>query len=228
MTNQTSQKTSLEALSTTCQEESNTQEHQKDSACFELFRRAFDQDDQAAWSILLSNYDRLINSWVRKVVPSLRDEDLFDEIVQGGIIRFWHSVGAKCPKLFDSFPHIGAILKYLKQSLTSSGLDFSRKQQRQNRLTEKIEQANHDTLKQFSGSAFDSADETAQSTALTDWLATAVTDPKEKLLIKLMYEYDLKPREIVQSFSNDFRDTKEVYRAKERILKRARYALLKS
>ena len=35
-----------------------------------------------------------------------------------------------------------------------------------------------------------------------------------------MYEYDLKPREIVQSFPNDFPDTKDVYRAKERLLKR--------
>jgi len=92
-------------------------------------------------------------------------------------------------------------------------------------LHAKLERRAEDEARTHSQSDFGGNANSEQQHLLKQWVETAVTDQTEKLLLKLTYEFDMKPREIIKAYPTHFSTIADVYRIKERILKRARYAL---
>ncbi len=61
---------------------------------------------------------------------------------------------------------------------------------------------------------------------IANWIAENVTDPKERLILHFSFELNMPPAEIAEQHPDHFPDAQSVRRIKERVLKRARRALL--
>ena len=211
-----------------CRRESQVsyQTEPEEGACFELFRRAFEDNDELAWNALNVQYQRLLYVWLyRTSDQSLTAEDV-DELAQEAWFKFWRAMQKREAPLQEAFGHVGAILSYLKQCAVTTFLDAKRKQQRESRLQQHLKQEAEENILL---SPQNSRDDTYQQELLQtvrDWIAAEIDDPLEQLVISASFEYGLKPTQIVAKYPDKFSDTRDIQRIKERVIKRARRALI--
>ncbi|MEZ4594611.1 MAG: sigma-70 family RNA polymerase sigma factor [Chloroflexota bacterium] len=191
--------------------------------CYELFRRALTQQDELAWTAVQQQYQWLVQSWVQKTVESLSDE-VADELVQQTFIKFWRTLSQQ-KQFAANFPHEGAVLRYLNRCTVSACHDFLRKQQKQARLQQLL-QARARLEPTAVSLKPDVPEKSPELQALQQWLEHELEDPAEKLFIRLAFVFELKPREIAVRYPEQFPDAQAVYRVKDRLLKRARRAIL--
>lgn len=221
MTTKPPQKLSLEELVTSCRQATLQREKATVDYCFELFRRAFDEQDNMAWQALQQQYHRLLWKWLQAASDSrLLYEDL-EDLTQESYAKFWRTISLRAIPIATHFNHTGALLKYLKQCVFTTWCDFRRQQQQQAHLQDRLTAV----WEPAPASGPDPADEAARLGQIRQWVATEVNDPQELLLLELAYEYGLKPREIVQHYPDHFPTTYDVRRVRERLLGRARRAL---
>lgn len=173
--------------------------------CFELFRRAIKEGNQTAWQALYAQYQDLIRHWVGNPHDA---EDLIQETWE----RFNASVTAG--RLAD-FPNLGALLQFLKVTAKNLVIDRQRHQERQQRgldawLTEMERRTPPDP----------NAPQNLES--LMDYIHSRLQDADEELVFTLTFEFDLPPREIAARYPERFPTAQDVYRVKERFLKRLR------
>lgn len=209
-----------------CQDESNRPRSQETGYCFELFRRALEEQEQVAWQAIDKQYRRLIRHWIHNYSAEISREKA-EEIVPDALPKFWYALANSATPLTERFSHIGAILNYLKQCTIS----VFREHQRQHHRTERIKQRLE--APQDTGIAhLDPADELLSRLdrerllqLVQNWVKTYVTDVQEQRVLSLSYEEGLTPTEIAQRYPSEFADAPTVRRVKERVLKRARRAL---
>lgn len=216
---------SLQEIIETCAQEAREQLRESElGSCFELFRRAFEEGEEAAWTAVQAQYQRLVIDWLRKAsAQPLLPADL-DDLIQTAYTKFWYSLSKSEESLKARFEHVGAVLKYLNRCVVTSCLDAGRKAERRRRLEQKMSRlAAHEG---FERPVYDLGEESeAQLGRVQAWLQKEVDDPLEQLAIKLLYEEGLKPREIVAQYPEAFPDTYTLRRIKARVLQRARRAL---
>lgn len=214
---------SLAQIIQQCQQESTQTRQQEAGYCFELFRRAFEQLDTAAWEAIQQQYRRLLLNWVHTSSQGALSSEELEDIGQDTWLRFWRTLSRHTQPFSQRFPHIGAALNYLNQCAISAFLDYERKLQRQKQLHTLL------IIEKEQGVQWDEQEETAEKTEqihlVREWVANEVKDPQEKLLLSLSYEHNLSPTDIVSHYPTHFANAAEVYRVKERILKRAKRAL---
>ncbi len=215
---------SLEQLIQRCQQEATQNRQQEAGYCFELFRRAFEQLDTAAWEAIQQQYRRLLLNWIHTSSQRTLSPEELEDIGQDAWLRFWRTLSRHTQPFSQRFPHIGATLNYLSQCAISAVLDHERKLQRQKQLHTLL------TTEQERGEqTWDDEEETAEKTEriqmIREWITQEVKDPQEKLLLLLAYEHNLSPTAIASHYPTHFANAAEVYRVKERLLKRARRAL---
>jgi DNA-directed RNA polymerase specialized sigma24 family protein len=129
---------SLDAVAAGCRGEAQRSRNQELGSCFELFRRALERADQAAWNAVMAQYQRLVLEWVhaaRRSAPALGDPE---ELAHEAFERFWRTLAGRCNPLVARFPHVGALLKYLQQCAVTTVLDQRRRTLRQARLDTRI------------------------------------------------------------------------------------------
>lgn len=189
---------------------------------FELFQRALHQCDEEAWGVLQHKYHPMVKSWIYRTVNDITNCDA-EDIAQIAYTKFWRNLSRKQVDLYRDFGHVGAVLKYLNQCAVTSAIDYVRQKQRQDRLDKKLFNAAQqmDSLWRIRPS-----DPCKATLMMRCWLSRKLTDPSERLLLKLMFEYDLKPADIVHYFPQQFPHKDDVRRVRERVLKRARRALV--
>jgi RNA polymerase sigma factor (sigma-70 family) len=188
---------------------------------FELFCRALDKHDQHAWRVIQQTYLPMVKSWIGKTVAGISEFDA-DDIVQLAYTKFWRSLSRDHISVREQFPHLGSILKYLNQCVVTTAIDYLRKKQRLARLDDRLFEQNSASFAHY-----DPIRETCERTErINYWIQNQVIDPDERLLLKLLYEYDLKPLEIVRTFPEEFPDQHHVRRVRDRVMKRARRALV--
>ncbi|MEM7331050.1 MAG: sigma-70 family RNA polymerase sigma factor [Chloroflexota bacterium] len=212
---------SVQELVVACQSARANRCRTESDLSYELFCRAFDCKDQEAWSFIQNKYQPMVKSWIFKTASNISDFDA-DDLAQIAYTKFWRNLSRSELSLTAHFEHLGSILKYLNQCATTTAIDFLRKKQRLERLDEKL---------QVHGKPFDTYvthhKEACDNTLrMRSWMSTTLTDPVEKLLLKLLFEYDLKPAEIVNKFPQHFPDKSQVRRVRERVIKRAKRALV--
>lgn len=217
---------SLPALMRACEGEARLSRREEKGYCFELFQRAIDDGDDAAWSALQIQYQQLVLSWVYNRLPDASPEKVSD-LTQGTMEKFWRTLTAHTTPLAERFPHVGSLLNYLRQCAFTTVVDDQRRMQRQARLEQKLQ-----TLHQLRSDATDPEqtvlDQLFQERRLAEvqtWLQEHVTDEQEKLILFLSFEQNLSPMEIARHRPDHFPDAQTVRRIKERVLKRARRAL---
>lgn len=207
-----------------CQQESTQTRQQEAGYCFELFRRALEHQDAAAWEAIQQQYQRLLLRWVHTSSQGRFAPEEIEDIGQDTWLRFWRTLSNPTQPFSQRFPHIGAALNYLNQCAVSAFLDYDRKLQRQKQLHTLLiieKEQGVDTWHEQE----ETAEQTEQIRMIQEWVAQEVLNSQEKLLILLSYERNLSPATIATQYPNHFATAAEVYRVKERILKRAKRAL---
>ena len=108
----------LEELAKHCAEETNLyfqRQNYDHSYCFELFRRAIQNNDQGALEVIIVQYQPLVARWVDKWISQhpdflLLDQGETEDFVAQAFERFWTSfTSAK----LDKSQGLETVLKYL-------------------------------------------------------------------------------------------------------------------
>jgi DNA-directed RNA polymerase specialized sigma24 family protein len=91
-------------------------------ACRELFRRAIVAHTQPAWRAVYAQYHAQMIRWASDNQANAED------IVQEAWEKF---INAVTPERFPGFPHIGALLSFLKRCVKSVHIDQERARERE-------------------------------------------------------------------------------------------------
>lgn len=218
----------LDAVAAGCRDEAQRSRHQELGYCFELFRRALEQAEQGAWHVLATQYRRLVLEWIHAARRAATEDSDPEELAQEAFERFWRTLVGRCNPLTARFPHVGALLKYLQQCAVTTVLDQRRRAMRQARLNARVESAH--TTSGISAGPEDATvariDQAALLARVREWVAAEVHDADERLVLQASYTDDLSPAEIAARYPDRFTDAALVRQIKERVLRRARRALL--
>lgn len=173
--------------------------------CFELFRRAIAGGSQAAWEAIYAQYQDLIRHWVGNPHDA-------EDLIQETLTRFSTAI---TPDQLADFPSLGALLQFLKVTAKNLVIDRQRRAERERRgLDAWLAELEHRVL----------PDQNAQLEyeALMAEIRSRLQDPDEELVFTLTFEFDLSPQEIAARQPERFPTAEDVYRIKERFLRRLR------
>jgi len=207
-----------------CRIESGQPRGQEEGYCFELFRRAVEEQEQDAWSALNEQYRNLVVRWLANGSAALTREQA-EEIAPETWSKFWRAqINADTP-LSERFAHVGAVLKYLKQCTFSVVREYERRLWRRERIQQRLEVDGKITTSLSEEELLARIDRERLLQQVRRWVETYVTDPQELQVLSLSYEHGLTPAEIAEQYPQEFTDAHMVRRLKERVLKRARRAM---
>jgi RNA polymerase sigma factor (sigma-70 family) len=224
---------SSEEIARHCQEEARRQRDQESGYCFELFRRALEAEDEWAWQAIQEQYRGMILNWLHTAAHHRLAAEEAEDLLQNTLEKFWRTLGRRRNlAIAERFAHVGALLKYLRQCAVTAQLDARRQTKRWERLTHTLAReaetarptSGHTT--HFDHSHIEYLYQEEQLQKVQRWLQAEVADELERLVIQLSYEQELKPADIAARYPQQFASVHEVRQIKERILKRARRALL--
>lgn len=213
----------LAALIEECQRQSSPTEQAqtKRGFCLEIFRRAIQHEDPAAWEFIQSNYHKLMMHWVqRAATTSLSFEDM-EDLVQESFLKFWRTIGRRPETFSQKFSHIGSVLRYLQQCATSACIDFQRHQSRQQIVEESLQQSK-DAFSQAVEFKEVDREMIARIELIREWLETALKDEREKLIIFHSFYDGWSPKKIYKEYPERFSAVEEVRKIKIRVMKRAK------
>ena len=202
--------------------------HQSDNgSCFELLRQAIEASDGAAWQAIYTQYNRLLLHWIRRFFSRPLTNETAEDLAQSAWLKFWRQMSKPEPPFSKRFSHMGGVLNYLKKCAVTACLERQRKEKAQARILARVDSQLKDE------NAYDSVREYLQEIDVEDrvnqvseWLDANVHDKTERVVIQLTYRHHLTPAEIVLRMPHLFSHQQDVYRIKQRVLKRARRALL--
>ncbi len=195
----------------------NQKADRESSRSYQLFCEAISYKKNNAWVEIQTKYHFMIRHWISQSVSGLCEHDM-DDLIQSTYTRFWYSLTKNQISLEEKFLNLGCILQYLKKCAVSTSIDFLRKKQ-------KLEALEENLTAEFllNGCGHYKEQEPSELVyRIQEWVKNDVQDPQERLLIKLIFEYNLKPKQVVAEYPDHFSTTKDVNRIRERLLKRAR------
>jgi hypothetical protein len=197
--------------------------------CFELFRRAFVDDNQHAWEVIVRIYGGLVAGWVSKHPESLRYSAETQDYVNRSFARFWVAVHkAK----FERFRDLRAVLAYLKMCVHSAVVEDARRVSLLN-CAVTLDEAPPGLESDMPAPA-EAATERVVLThearnAVRDVVNARLQSDKERLVVHCLFELDLKPKAIYALHPEVFADVREIYVIRQVVLERlSRDPVLKS
>jgi len=221
MANEDLQTAPLEELIVKCNYESEQYRHFQTTElrhCFELFRRALEQQDQQAWTFIYEFYERQVIIWVNRhpVFAGCKEEPQY--FVNGAFWKFRRAI--KPTDYSQKFESLGAVLQLLKMCVASELLDYRRKDKESELITslvDKIEMnvRSADTLE------LPASQETAANKTW-EMISGELTNELEVMVAESSFLYEMTAAQIFASYPAKFSDVKQIYRIKENILKRLR------
>jgi DNA-directed RNA polymerase specialized sigma24 family protein len=156
--------------------------------CFELFRRAFEDENQQAWSAIVVHYNPLIRSWIRRKAGDRFSIEDHDDVVNGALARFWVAV-TRNGFTFDS---LAKLLSYLALCVGAEVIDVGRKRDR-----DALQDADEFDVDAQSD---DDPEETANARARAErcWaeIMKRAKNERERVYAELGWRLGYKPREI--------------------------------
>lgn len=208
----------VDELAVKCQQETNNYfKHQShdDQYCFELFRRAVQEQDTYAWDVICIQYQSLVAGWVNQHSGFEASGEEVDYFVNGA---FGKISGTLSPEKFQSFSDLGYLLRYLKMCVHSVITDYNRAVDYADLST--LDEMEEEESPEMSpeGQALDHSNRQA----FWNLTRTRLHDEKERVVIHGSFVLDLKPQEIYEHFQRVFSDVDEIYRVKQNIISRLR------
>lgn len=185
------------------------------SYCFELFRRAIQNNDERALELVIVQYQPLVARWVDRWLAKHPDFLLVNEEAQDFIAqafeRFWISF---TPVKLDRSQSLAAVLSYLQMCVNGAITDAWRK-------------LRHRQFEQVSDEETESPvereptpEELLQKTEFWELIRSKSKDPREYTVIYAVFSLDLSPREILAEYPDLFKDINEVYKHKANFMDR--------
>lgn len=185
--------------------------------CFELFRRALVERDQAAYELLYLQYRALVTSWVERHpgFPALDEEAQY--FVNRAFEKLWRAVP---PEKFQRFPNLKSLLSYLKTCTASVIIDFARAPKPP---VVDEEPGDFPVTSQTAGANPEEyAVAQMQQQELWQFIEARLNDDKERAVLYGVFVLGLKPRDLCLSSPAVFADVTEVYRTKQNLMERLR------
>ncbi len=198
---------------------------QEESACFyrgstydprfahELFRRALEQRDDAAWAELFSLYRVLVESWVRRSGALAATQESAEHFVVAAFTRFWQAIP---PERFSSFPSLSSLLQYLQRCSGCVVIDAARAQSHRQTVSEDA----------IPVSAIPTISPDTEALAQIEqeefWrlISSLLHTEAERIVIHESFLMHLRPSEILERHQHTFADVNEIYVTKRNVLNR--------
>lgn len=187
--------------------------------CFELFRRALLEQDEAAWQAIHSQYQTLVIFWVRNYSRFSQTGEEADFFVNGAFARLWQS-GSKA-ETAAKLDSLGKCLRYLKLCVWSTIEDYLRTRAG-DALEKSIPLEDYDWP---SPEAETHGEHRLSLSELRQTLWETVQDNREHVAAEESWVYGFTPQQIQQRHSEIFATAEEVSQTKKNILKRLRRRL---
>lgn len=212
------QQMTIDDLAQKCAQETdlyfNNKEHDN-SYCFELFRRAIQQDDEQALEVIIVQYQPLVARWVDKWMGKHPDFSTVNEEAQDFIAqafeRFWISF---TPVKLDKSESLAAVLSYLQMCVNGAIMDTWRKSRRRQFEQETREETDDPVETE------PTPEDLLQRNEFWELIKKKSKDPREYAVAYASYSLDLSPREILVEYPDLFVDVNEVYKFKANFLDR--------
>jgi len=170
----------------------------------ELFRRAMVDGDEAAWAAVFDQYQALVRTWLGGPAT--------DDLVQETFARLSQAVTAE-RFVAGEFPTLEMLLAYMRRIAINVRINEERRAERERRALDAWWKQHHAMV-----SSPNPAEDLRHE--LAEYVLSLVEDEEEQLVLRLTFEFELPPREIVRRYPQVFQDAADVYRVKERLKKR--------
>lgn len=205
---------SVPALAEHCIKEFGNYRHGEPSNslyALELLKRALVQEDALAWEAVQQCFDETMHRWMnrhplREVALRLDSEENY---IAQGFTRFWL---ATVHNREIAFHTLGAAIKYLRASLQGVIIDTLRTYSRERVVR----------LPEPGAAGEPLVDDHYDSDVLWQAVSHMLPNDRERRVAYLLYHCGLKPREIVHFCYQEFKDVREIYRARRIIIDRLR------
>jgi DNA-directed RNA polymerase specialized sigma24 family protein len=202
----------LSALADRCMSEINNfrrGEASSDQYCLEIFRRAMLEHDDEAWTLLVDRFKEFLLAAFRRHPRSEAASHLDspENYVARAFARFWIAAVHNQQVMFTS---LGAALRYLRVCLDSTILDMLRSDARRNEMP----------LPEPGFTGEPAVEDQDEGSELWEVIRDMLPSERERRLAFLLYQCNLKPREIVRLRPQEFPDVNEVHRMKRNIVDR--------
>lgn len=188
-------------------------------SCFELFRRAVVDNDQAAYTHICNCYAPLVARWVRKRLRFAYTSQDVDACVNWAFASMFHSLAR--PGAFAQFPALEPLLSYLRSCAFSAA-------ETENRRVYAQEIELLDDLSTGVDAVLDSVLQAADAEAVRTVVAALLKDERERTAYESYFVFGLPPRAIFEMYPSLFRDVQDVHRVKQIMLERIGRSLHKS
>lgn len=176
-------------------------------SCFELFRRAVVENCQAAWEAVYAQYQSQMLCWAG------RSSEDAEDVVHRAFEKFLKAVDSET---FARFTGIGSVLSYLQRCVKSVHIDHRRKAERERLALAALRADNPPQAV----SPEDAALECVVNRECAERIYSRLKDEQERLVVYLNLELGLKPKEIVRLRPAEFPTERDVYRVRERVVRR--------
>ncbi len=183
--------------------------------CFELFRRAFVDRSDAAWSKLYTQYQSLVTGWIHEHPQFAVANEEPDYFVNGVFSSMWK---ACTPERFPNFPDLPALLAYLKSCVHTTIINHTRKRRPPlAQISEElVGEPRAQPIDPMAGAVLNQLAR-AELWHLLDGL---LHNDKERLVTELYFIQGMKPRLIYEQNADRFATVQEVYRVKQNLMER--------
>ncbi len=195
------------------------------SYCFELFRRAFVDQEQDAWECIYTIYKPLVARWVVSNQWFVKSGEEVQYFVNCAFEKMWSTIK---PDKFTRFSEVRALLRYLKMCVGSVIIDHVRTKERLNLA----ELGEDEELKLLAIDALPGEVMTDQACmpveeltldrfdvkTLWEVIREALSSPGEYEVVYASFVLGLKPREILDLYPESFSDIHQIYQMKENLL----------
>jgi len=201
---------SVAELAKRCQEETLNFRDKKPGPvgfCFELFRRAVVENCQEAWEAVYAQYRSQMLRWAGDSSGDAED------LVHRAFEKFLNSVG---PETFVRFTGISSVLAYLRRCVNSVRIDHWRQAEREQLALAAL--GVDDPLQANSPEQI--ALDRIVNRQCAEHIYGRLKDEQERLVVYLNLELGLEPAEIVRRHPAEFSTARDVYRVRERVIRR--------
>ncbi len=203
---------SLSALADRCMSEINNYrrgEASNDRYCLEIFRRAMLEHDNAAWVLLQDRFMEYMLGSLRRH-PRREAASHFDSpenYVAEAFRRFWLAAVHNQQLEFST---LAAALRYLRVCLDGAIKDTLRAYSRPKETT----------LPEPGSPGEPAVEDSDDGRDLWEIIESMLTNPREQRVAYLVFQCNLKPREIIRRCPQEFSEVQEIYRLVRNIMER--------
>ncbi len=192
------------------------------TSCFELFRRALVERDEAAWHAIYTQYQGLVRRWIREQVTGSPVDQELEDFVNEAFARMWQ-YGVR-PETADKLDGLGKCLSYLKKCVWSS-IEDQRRWRTKDALAKSEALLDWRELDAPVPSPEGQMEHEELLARLRQALEETLQTDEERLVAEESWIYGQTPRQIQTRYPETFASVEVVNQTKRNILRRLRRKL---